>query len=103
MHAAAMEVELRLRDVHSLKEKRGILKALGAGIRKQFPVGFAETDHQNLWQRAQVGIAVVSGEAHQVDRLIHAIRRYLDEYTDTIEVLSVGVAYLEEPSREGPG
>jgi uncharacterized protein YlxP (DUF503 family) len=98
MHAAAMEVELRLRDVHSLKEKRGLIKAMGSAIRKQFPVGFAETDHQDLWQRAQVGIAVTTGDAHQLDRLIHTIRRYLDEYAESVDVLSVGVAYMEDPS-----
>jgi len=96
MHAAALEVDLRLRDVHSLKEKRRVLKGLGAAIRKGFPVGFAETDHQDLWQRAQVGVAIVASEAHQLDRLIHAIRRYLDDYADTVEVLSIGVAHMED-------
>ena len=42
IHAAALEVDLRLSDVHSLKEKRHRLKALGSDIRKTFPVGFAD-------------------------------------------------------------
>ncbi len=96
MHAAALEIELRLRDVHSLKTKRHILKALGAAVRKKFPVGFAETDHQDLWQRSQIGVAIVASEAHQLERLIHTIRRYLDDYADSVEVLSVGIVYQED-------
>lgn len=95
MHAAALEIELRLRDVHSLKQKRQILKSLAADIRKRFPVGFAETDHQDLWQRAQVGVALVAPRAGQLDRMIHTIRRYLDDYGRDLEVLSVGIAHME--------
>ncbi len=96
MHAAALEIELRLRDVHSLKRKRHILKALGAAIRKTFPVGFAETDHQDMWQRSQIGIGIVASEAHQLQRLIHTIRRYLDDYAESVEVLSVDIVYQED-------
>jgi len=94
-HAAALEVHLRVPEVQSLKQKRQRLKSLGADIRKAFPVGFAETDHHDLWQRATVGIAVVSSDHGHLNRLIHSIRRYLDARPE-IEVLAVAVAYLEE-------
>ena len=94
-HAAAMEVHLRIRDVQSLKQKRQRLKALASDVRKTFPVGFAETDHQNLWQRSTVGIAVVASDHGQLERLIHAVGRHLDDRAE-IEVLDIGVAYLEE-------
>lgn len=95
MHAAALQVALRLPGVQSLKEKRHRLKAMSATVRKTFPVGFAETDHQDLWQRATVGIAIVAPEAGQLDRVIHTLRRHLDTY-DTIEVLSIQIAYMED-------
>ena len=95
IHAAALEVDLRLPDVHSLKEKRHRLKALGSDIRKTFPVGFAEIGYQDLWQRSTVGIALVVPQHGQLERMIHSIRRYLDNRPE-MEVLGIGVAYMEE-------
>ena len=94
-HAAALEVHLRVPGVQSLKQKRQRLKSLGSDIRKAFPVGFAETDHHDLWQRATIAVAVVSSDHSHLTRLIDSIRRYLDARPE-IEVLDVGVAYLED-------
>jgi uncharacterized protein YlxP (DUF503 family) len=94
-HAAAMEVHLRIRDVGSLKQKRQRLKALSADVRKAFPVGFAETDHHDLWQRSTVGIAVVASDHGHLERLIHTIRRHLEARPE-IEVLEIAIAYMEE-------
>jgi uncharacterized protein YlxP (DUF503 family) len=34
----------------------------------------AEVDHHDLWQRAALGVAVVSGESRQVDELLQTVR-----------------------------
>ncbi len=94
-HGAVLEVHLRVPAVQSLKQKRQRLKSLSADIRKAFPVGFAETDHHDLWQRATIGIAIVSSDHGHLERLIHSVRRYLDARPE-VEVLDIGVAYLEE-------
>ena len=96
LHAAALHVELRLRDVHSLKAKRHRMKRLSSALRSAYPVAFAEIDHQDLWQRAAVGVGIVSSHASQLDMAIHAVRRFLDEF-EGIEVLSAGVSYFEDP------
>ena len=44
MHAAALRVELRIPDAHSLKEKRGKLKPAISELRKQFGISVAEVD-----------------------------------------------------------
>lgn len=96
MHAAAIRVELRIPDVHSLKEKRHRLRVLDTDLRKAFPAaGVAEVDHQDQWQRASFGVAVVAGEAGHLQRLIHGVRRYFDGRPDA-ELLDVAVAYLEK-------
>lgn len=96
LHAAAMHVDLRLRDVHSLKAKRHRMKHLSATLRKAYPVAFAEIDHQDQWQRAGVGVGIVSSQSAQLDMAIHAVRTLMDDF-DGIEVLAVQVSYLEEP------
>jgi uncharacterized protein YlxP (DUF503 family) len=96
MHAAAMKVELRLRDVHSLKEKRHVVNGLRTLVLGKFPVSFAEVDHQDKWQRATVGIAAVSGQQGQLDRVLHSVRRTIDGAAG-VEMLDYAVSHLEQP------
>jgi uncharacterized protein YlxP (DUF503 family) len=97
MHAAAMSVELRLRDVQSLKEKRHVLSSLRTLVTTKFPVAFAEVDHQNAWQRSTVGIAAVSPQAGQLDRILVSVRRAIDS-APGVEMLDYAVSHLERPS-----
>lgn len=97
MHAVALRVELRIPQAHSLKEKRGVLKPLIAELRKLFGVSVAEVDHQDLWQRATLGVAVVAAQAGQLRRLVHSLEKHL-EGQDGITYLRMAVSYLEDPS-----
>jgi len=94
----ALRVELRIRGVRSLKEKRRVLKRIIADVGAAHPVAVAEVDHQNLWQRADLGVAVVSESPGQVDRMLAAITRDLERRTE-IEVLESRRAYLDEEDR----
>lgn len=96
MYAAAVRVELRIRGVRSLKEKRHTVKSVISDLSRTFSVSVAEVDHQNLWQRATLGIAVVSSQAGHLDRQVHTIERALRSRTD-VEVLSSSVSHLEGP------
>ncbi|GMQ85943.1 MAG: DUF503 domain-containing protein [Acidimicrobiia bacterium] len=94
MHVAAVTVELRIRDMHSLKEKRRVVKSIIADIGKSHPVAIAEVDHQDLWQRSTLGIAAISTSPGQVERMLRAINNDLDA-RDDVELLGVTTSYLE--------
>jgi hypothetical protein len=65
--------ELHLEGCHSLKDKRHILRSLKDRLRNKFNVSVAETDHNDLWQRAELTACVVSNErAHAQDVLRQA-------------------------------
>ncbi len=96
MHAAALRVDLRLRDVHSLKAKRQRIARLSAKLRRAFPVAFAEVDHHDQWQRTAVAVGIVSSHATQLEMAVHSVCRFFDRWEEA-EVLSVGVSYLEDP------
>lgn len=84
--------------MHSLKEKRHVVKSILADIGSAHPIAVAEVDHQDLWQRATLGIAAVSSSPGQVDRMLHTITTDLDR-RDDVEVLGVGWSYLEAAER----
>lgn len=98
MHIGALRIELRIRDMRSLKEKRKVVRGIIADIGRAYPVAVAEVDHQDLWQRADLGVAVVSGSPGHVDRMLAAVQIDLDRRTE-IEVLGATRSYLEEEER----
>ena len=95
MYVGAFRVELRIRGMRSLKEKRRVVKKIIADIGAAHPIAVAEVDHQDLWQRADLGIAAVSESPGQVDRMLASITRDLERRTD-IEVLGTSRSYLDE-------
>ena len=84
--------------MHSLKQKRGVVKSVIADIGRAHPVAVAEVDHQDLWQRATLGIAAVSSSPSQVDRMLRTISTDLDRRGD-VEVLDTSWSFLEAAER----
>ena len=67
--------ELHLEACHSLKEKRHIVKSLKDRLHQRFNVSAAETDHHDLWQRAELTAAVVSTERLHAERVLREADR----------------------------
>ena len=88
MWLGALEFDLLLGEVHSLKEKRSLVRSLIADVRKRFELSVAEVDHLELHRRAGIGVAAVSPDrAHLVD-VLDAVEQ-LVAYHPEFELLSV--------------
>jgi len=74
MFVGIVRIELHIPGVSSLKGKRSVVRSLKERIRSRVHAAVAEVDHQDLWQRAALGVAVVSGESRQVSEMIQSIR-----------------------------
>ena len=66
-------IDLFLPESHSLKSKRQVIKGLKDRIRHRFNVSVAEVEHQSLWQRATLGLVMVSDEKGYIDRTLQQI------------------------------
>ena len=77
MHVASVTMDLRLPAVHSLKEKRAVLRPILDGARRQFAVAAAEVGSQDVWQSATIGMATVSGSAHHAGEVLDAVERFV--------------------------
>jgi uncharacterized protein YlxP (DUF503 family) len=75
MFTGTMLVDLLLGNVHSLKEKRGLVRPLVADLRRQYAVSAAEVGDTHLYRRAKVAVAVVAGEAGHVREVLDACER----------------------------
>jgi uncharacterized protein YlxP (DUF503 family) len=72
LRVGLLSVELFLPDAQSLKDKRMILRAVKDRVKK-FNVSVAEVEHQQLWQRAGLGIVSISNGADLVDKSLDAV------------------------------
>jgi len=79
MFVGSLALDLLLGDVHSLKEKRAVVKPIVAELRRRFAVAAAEVGDPDLHRRAQVGVATVAGRPAQVTDVLDACERLLAE------------------------
>ncbi len=87
MFTGALALDLLLGDVHSLKEKRSVVRPIVAELRRRFEVSAAEAGHLDLHRRALIGVAVVAADAEHVRRVLEACERLVAERPE-VEVLS---------------
>lgn len=80
-------IELHLPRVHSLKEKRGILKSLLAQIQKKFNVAAAEVGLHDVWQSSTIGLAVVSTSSVHAEQMLDTIAQWVETTRPDLEVL----------------
>ena len=96
MHAAAACFDLHVSQSRSLKAKRAAIRPIVDGLRHRFRVSVAEVDHQNQWQRAAIGVAVIGSSESQVRDVLASVERFVVAAAD-IELLDVETAWLEGP------
>ena len=87
MFVGSLSVDLLLGDVHSLKEKRAVVRPIVAELVRKFGVSAAEVGDQDLHRRALIGVAVVAGDASHCRDVLDACERLVAGRPE-IEVLS---------------
>lgn len=74
-------MDLLIREIHSLKEKRRIVKQLIGRVKNKFNVSIAEVGDNDLWQRSQIGFCLVGNDKR-------FINSSLDKVVDFIETIN---------------
>jgi len=83
-----------LGDVHSLKEKRSVVRPVIAALRK-LDVAVAEAGHLDLHRRALLGVAVVAGDVQHVREVLDRCERLVTDRPE-VEVLSARQRLFKE-------
>ena len=79
MMVAVMRFRLRAPWVHSLKEKRMIVKSLIARLQNRFHVSAAEVDEQDTHQIIVIGVAAIAPHNALADSLMEEISHFVEE------------------------
>jgi uncharacterized protein YlxP (DUF503 family) len=94
MYVLALEVDLRIPQARSLKDKRQVVRHLLDSSRSRFSVSAAEVGEQDDRQRARLGFAVVASTAALADGVITSVERHVWSHPD-LEVLSTERSWVE--------
>jgi uncharacterized protein len=99
LYVGALELDLLLGDVHSLKEKRSVVRPIVAELRRRFEVAAAETGDTDLHRRAELAVAVVSSTHHHASEVLEQCERLLAGRPE-VELLSARHRVLDDEDLE---
>lgn len=93
MHVAVCSIELFIPGAGSLKGKRHIIQSIIQRIRSRTNASVAETGFQDYWQRATIGIAMVSSNKVLLEKQVNLIRDIVDNSAEA-ETVEFVIEYL---------
>ena len=88
MNILTLKIKLYAPWVHSLKEKRMVVKSILGKLKNKFNVSAAEVDAQDIHQTIVIGIASIVAHQAQADSMEEEIIRFVEENTDG-EILEI--------------
>jgi uncharacterized protein len=94
VHAVAARIEVRVHGARSLKDKRARIRPVIDRIRHRHHLSVSEVGHQDTWNRARIGIAVVAPTVGRAQELLDAAEDVVHAAAD-LEVLDIERTWLE--------
>ena len=93
MHILFIKLNLNIPLAHSLKDKRSQIKSLKDRLSSRFNASIAEIDALDNWQRAVIGICIISNDRSYLDKQYSLIETMVLEYTQ-LELVSAEREWL---------
>ncbi len=78
MIVGLMQIEIRIEDSFTLKDKRRVLKSLIERTKRNFNVSIAEVDNNEIVNFATLGLSTVSNSTRFIDEVFDKILGFLE-------------------------
>ncbi|MFQ6848738.1 MAG: DUF503 domain-containing protein [Clostridium perfringens] len=88
MRVLNLKITLRASWVHSLKEKRMVVKSIVQRLKNKFNVSVGEVHEQDIHQIIVIGISAVCGDQKQVESTLENLIDFVEENTDA-EIINI--------------
>lgn len=86
-----LRLTLHIPESSSLKDKRQVVRSLSQRIRNKFQAAVAETDDNDAWQVATIGVAVVSNSHKHCEEMLHSIVTFAQDSRLDAEITSAEI------------
>ena len=96
MPVASLTLELRIEGAHSLKDKRQVVRSMKDRLRAKFNVSVAEIESTDVWQRATIAVASISGSRDYLEGLMQNVEREAQRIATSTgaEITDTWIEYL---------
>lgn len=97
MIVVAARITLIIPENDSLKGKRKVVRSLIEKVRHKFDAAVAEVGDNDLWQKAQIGVALVGNDPQLLNTRLSQIMKYMEnQHLAEIIDSHVELCYLEK-------
>lgn len=79
VHVVLLTLDLHIPFAHSLKEKRSALHGLKDQLKARFNASVAEYGYQDKWQRALIGVCMISGDKRRLETEASRVHQLCEE------------------------
>jgi uncharacterized protein YlxP (DUF503 family) len=86
LYIGLLTVDCYIPGSRSLKDKRRVISALTARLRRRYNVALSEVEFQNQWQRARIALAFVNTDPVMGQKTISRVCEFFEQARD-LEVL----------------
>lgn len=93
MIVATCLIALDLEGVHSLKEKRGILKPIITRLHREFNLSVAEIDGQDAWGSAVIALAAVGNDKAYLHGLLEKSVAWIEQYRPDVPINAYSIEF----------
>lgn len=97
MNIGVCRLRLRLPENQSLKGKRKVLQSIISRVGCSYNVAIAEVDDQDTWQIATLGIACISNDGQQNNRVLSKVVDHISQSRLDLEVLDYEIETIPFP------
>ncbi len=94
MNMGVCRVTLRLPENESLKGKRKVIKSLVARVRGSYNVAIAEVEDQDVWQVTTLGIACISNDARQNNKVLSQVVQSIERSRLDLEIVDYRIELI---------
>lgn len=95
MVIVCLKIKIRTPWVHTLKEKRMVVKSLSAKIRNKYNVSVSEVEEQDIHQITVLGLACVTQDTSHADSILDHVINFIENNTEG-EILQIDRDLIKE-------
>jgi uncharacterized protein YlxP (DUF503 family) len=93
MVVGVANIDIHIPQSGSLKSKRHLLKGIKDRLKNKFNISVAEVGHNDLWQRATLGVSVVANEKKFANQVLSKVVEQIDR-ENGLQILDYSIEIL---------
>lgn len=84
MIVGILDILLEIPSAFSLKEKRRVLNSLKTKLKNKFNISIAEVGQKDIWNRAELGVAVISDDSSFCNEQLGKVVEFIDNFAEVV-------------------